>query len=46
MVKECNKMPVVELELLRLQKLVGRTNRKKILQTLPFLGLDIESQEN
>ena len=39
-------MPVVELELPRLQKLVGRTNRKKILQTLPFLGLDIESQEN
>ncbi len=39
-------MPVVELELSRLQKLVGRTNRQKILQTLPFLGLDIESQEN
>ncbi|MCH7648881.1 MAG: phenylalanine--tRNA ligase subunit beta, partial [Thaumarchaeota archaeon] len=39
-------MPVVELELPRLQKLVGRTNRQKILQTLPFLGLDIESQEN
>ena len=46
MVKERNKMPVVELELPRLQKLVGRTNRKKILQTIPFLGLDIESQEN
>lgn len=39
-------MPVVELELPRLQKLVGKTNRKKILETLPFLGLDIESQEN
>ena len=39
-------MPVVELELPRLQKLIGKTNRKKILQTLPFLGLDIESQEN
>jgi len=39
-------MPVVELELPRLQKLVGRTNRQKILQTLPFLGLDIESQKN
>lgn len=39
-------MPVVELELPRLQKLVGKTNRKKILDTLPFLGLDIESQEN
>lgn len=39
-------MPVVELELPRLQKLIGKTNRKKILETLPFLGLDIESQEN
>jgi len=39
-------MPVVELELSRLQKLVGKTNRKKIMDTLPFLGLDIESQEN
>ncbi|HSB50967.1 MAG TPA: phenylalanine--tRNA ligase subunit beta, partial [Nitrosopumilaceae archaeon] len=39
-------MPVVELELPRLQKLIGKTNRKKILDTLPFLGLDIESQEN
>jgi len=39
-------MPVVELELPRLQKLVGKINRKKIMNTLPFLGLDIESQEN
>jgi len=39
-------MPVVELELPRLQKLVGKTNRKKIMDTLPFLGLDIESQAN
>ena len=39
-------MPVVELELPRLQKLVGKTNRKKLMETLPFLGLDIESQEN
>ena len=39
-------MPVVELELPRLQKLVGKTNRKKILEKLPFLGLDIESEEN
>ena len=46
MVKECYKMPVVELELPRLQKLVGKTNRKKIIDTLPFVGLDIESQEN
>ena len=27
-------MPVVELELPRLQKLVGKTNRKKIMETL------------
>ena len=46
MVEECYKMPVVELELPRLQKLVGKTNRKKIIDTLPFVGLDIESQEN
>jgi phenylalanyl-tRNA synthetase beta chain len=46
MVKEYYKMPVVELELPRLQKLVGKTNRKKIIDTLPFVGLDIESQEN
>jgi len=39
-------MPVVELELTRLQKLIGKTNRKKIIDTLPFVGLDIESQEN
>ncbi len=39
-------MPVVELELPRLQKLVGKTNRKKIIDTLPFVGLDIESQKN
>ena len=39
-------MPVVELEIPRLQKLVGKTNRKKIMDTLPFLGLDIESEEN
>ena len=38
-------MPVVELELQRLQKLLnGKSNRKKILDALPFLGLDIESQ--
>ena len=39
-------MPVVELELPRLQKLVGKTNRKKIIDTLPYVGLDIESQKN
>ena len=37
-------MPVVELNLSRLQKLVGKnTNKKQILDNLPFLGLDIES---
>ena len=37
-------MPVVELNISRLQKLVGKnTNKKQILDTLPFLGLDIES---
>ena len=38
-------MPVVELEYQRLQKLLdGKINRKKIIETLPFLGLDIESE--
>jgi phenylalanyl-tRNA synthetase beta chain len=46
MVKGCIKMPVVELELSRLEKLVGKSNRKKIIDTLPFVGLDIESLEN
>ncbi len=37
-------MPVVELSISRLQKLVGKnTNKKQILDKLPFLGLDIES---
>jgi len=37
-------MPVVELSISRLQKLVGKnTNKKQILDNLPFLGLDIES---
>ena len=39
-------MPVVELDLNRIQRLVGKkSNRKKILDVLPFLGLDIESQD-
>ena len=39
-------MPVVELNLNRIQKLVGKkSDRKKILDALPFLGLDIESQD-
>ena len=37
-------MPVVELSLSRLEKLIGKnTNKKQILDSLPFLGLDIES---
>jgi phenylalanyl-tRNA synthetase beta chain len=46
MVKECYKMPVVELNFARLQKLVSKTNKKEIISTLPFLGLDIESETN
>ncbi|MBM3911257.1 MAG: phenylalanine--tRNA ligase subunit beta [Thaumarchaeota archaeon] len=37
-------MPVVTLYLDRLQRLVGKTSREKIISTLPFLGLDIEEQ--
>ena len=40
-------MPVVELNYNRLQKLVGgKSNKKKIIDTLPYLGLDIEGQTN
>lgn len=39
-------MPVIELNYSRLQKLVGKTNKKKIKDVLPFLGLDIESESN
>jgi len=39
-------MPVIELSYSRLQKLVGKTTKKKIKDTLPFLGLDIESENN
>ena len=39
-------MPVIELSISRLQKLVGKkANKKQILDSLPFLGLDIESLE-
>ena len=39
-------MPVVELNLNRIKKLIsGNTTKKKIIDTLPFLGLDIESQD-
>lgn len=37
-------MPVVTLYLSRLQKLVGKANKAKIIDALPFLGLDIEEQ--
>ncbi len=38
-------MPVVELSYTRLQKLVGKVTKKQISDSLPFLGLDIESED-
>ena len=38
-------MPVVELSYARLQKLVGKVSKKQISDSLPFLGLDIESED-
>ena len=38
-------MPVVELSYSRLQKLVGNVTKKQISDALPFLGLDIESED-
>jgi len=38
-------MPVIELSYSRLQKLVGKVSKKQISESLPFLGLDIESEE-
>ena len=39
-------MPVVELNLNRIKKLVsGNITKKNIIDVLPFLGLDIESQD-
>ena len=39
-------MPVVELNINRIRKLVSRNvTRKQILDVLPFLGLDIESED-
>ena len=39
-------MPVVELNINRIRKFVsGKTTRKQILDALPFLGLDIESED-
>jgi len=39
-------MPVVELSYTRLQKLLGKVSKKQISDNLPFLGLDIESEDN
>ena len=40
-------MPIVQLYLNRLQKLVGKkSNKNKIISKIPFLGLDIEEQTN
>jgi phenylalanyl-tRNA synthetase beta chain len=40
-------MPVVQLYLNRLQKIVGKkSNKNKIISRIPFLGLDIEEQTN
>ena len=45
MVEERAKMPVVDLSFRRLGRLLGRRIPKKVLlDTLPFLGLDIESE--
>ena len=38
-------MPVVELSYLRLQKLIGNVTKQEISDSLPFLGLDIESED-
>jgi phenylalanyl-tRNA synthetase beta chain len=37
-------MPVITLYLHRLEKLVGRASKPKIIEALPFLGLDIEEE--
>jgi len=39
-------MPVVELSFKNLQKLIGKVSKKQLSDNLPFLGLDIESEEN
>jgi phenylalanyl-tRNA synthetase beta chain len=38
-------MPVIELSYTRLQKLIGKVSKKQISDSLPFLGLDIESED-
>ena len=39
-------MPVVELSYSRMRKLIGRVSKKQISDSLPFLGLDIESEDS
>lgn len=39
-------MPVVALYFSRLQKLIGKVSKKQISELLPFLGLDIESEDS
>ena len=38
-------MPVIALYYSRLQKLVGKVSKKQISESLPFLGLDVESED-
>ena len=38
-------MPVVEISYSRLQKLIGKASKKQISESLPYLGLDIESED-
>ena len=38
-------MPVIELSFSRLQKLIGKVSKKQISDSLPFLGLDLESED-
>ena len=38
-------MPVIELSFSRLQKLIGKVSKKQISDSLPFLGLYIESED-
>ena len=38
-------MPVIALSYSRLQKLIGKVSKKQISDSLPFLGLDIESED-
>ena len=38
-------MPVIALYYSKLQKLVGKVSKKQISESLPFLGLDVESED-